>query len=58
MVNRSTSNQQGEVSKVTNTSSDGVPNTVKRNEGPTEATDVAPTSEPLAEQPKKRDDNG
>lgn len=53
MVNRSTSNKQGEVAKVTNTSSEGVPNTVKRNDGPTEATDVAATSEPLAEQPEK-----
>lgn len=61
MVNRSTSNRQGEVAKVTNTQSEGVPNTVKRNDGPTEATDTTPTSEPLAEQPEKTDttdDNG
>lgn len=56
MVNRSTSNRQGEVSKVTNTQSEGVPNTVKRNDGPVEATDTTPTSEPLAEQPEKTDE--
>lgn len=55
MVNRSTSNRSGEVAKVTDTSSEGVPNTVKRNDGPTKATDVAATSEPLAEQPEKPD---
>lgn len=58
MVNRSTSNKQGEVAKPSPTSSpEPVPNTVKRNDGPTEATDTTPTSEPLAEQPKKPDTN-
>lgn len=56
MVNRSTSNQRGEVAKVTDTESEGVPNTVKRNEGPVEATDTTPTSEPLAEQPEDKTD--
>lgn len=49
MVNRSTSNQQGEVAKVTETEG----NIVKRTDGPVKPTDTAPNSEPVAEQPKK-----
>jgi len=59
MVNRSTSNAPGEVSK----SSPGPspqpapqPNTVKRNDGPVKPTDTTPTSEPLAEQPPDEDE--
>jgi hypothetical protein len=57
MANRSTSNKQGEVAKPSPASSpEPVSNTVKRNDGPVDATDVAPTSEPLAEQPEKTDE--
>jgi hypothetical protein len=57
MANRSTSNKQGEVAKPSpHPSPEPVSNTVKRNDGPVEATDVAPTSEPLAEQPEKTDE--
>ena len=53
MTDRSTSNQPNEVPKP---SPEGHPNTVKRNEGPTKATDTTPTSEPLAEQPETQNE--
>jgi hypothetical protein len=53
MVNRSTSNKQGEVPKPSLTPAPApapATNTVKRNDGPVTPLDTTPTSEPLAEQ--------
>lgn len=60
MANRSTSNAPGEISKPSpSPTSHPSPetNTVKRNPGPVNATDTTPTSEPLAEQPEKSNDD-
>lgn len=66
MVDRTTSNQQGEIAKPSGQSTGqstgagqpiGQPNTVKRNDGPTQPTDTTATSEPMVEQDSEVNDS-